>query len=130
MKLTIFVPIFGYLILFNEQVAQLFEVSAQVVDFSGKSDSLGLEESISKDTKTRLYYFYFGFSFLGIGSLIYQMFCPSLIKDYSSEREYIREEVGLVTEKRLRLMTAYLEQEELVSPLDIDEALKKLQKCQ
>ena len=43
MKLTIFVPIFGYLILFNEQVAQLFEVSAQVVDFSGKSDSLGLE---------------------------------------------------------------------------------------
>ena len=127
-KLTILVPIFGYLVLFNEQVVQLFEVSTQVV--KGLTVVEDVQKTVSQDTKTRLYYFYFGFSFLGIGSLIYQMFCPNLIKDYGSEREFIREEVGLVTEKRFRLMASFLEQEDLASSIDIDDALDGYKEAQ
>lgn len=119
-RLTILVPIFGYLILFNEQVVYLFEVSTQVV--KGLNTVPGIQEVISNDTKMRLYFFYFGFTFVGLSSFVYQMLCPSLIKDYSSEREFIREEVGLVTKKRFYRMASYLEQENLASGIDIDGA--------
>lgn len=120
-RLTILVPIFGYLILFNEEIVHLFEVSTQVV--KGLNTVPVIQEVISNDTKTRLYFFYFGFTFLGIGSLIYQVFCPGLIKDYSSEREFLREEVGLVTKKRFNRMASYLEQENLASPIDVNDAV-------
>lgn len=84
---------------------------------------------MSEDTKTRLFYFYFGFTFLGIGSLLYQVFCPNLIKEHGSDREFIREEVGLMTEKRFRLVSAFLDQEELASSIDLDDVIERYKKA-
>ncbi|WP_417505423.1 hypothetical protein [Marinomonas gallaica] len=107
LSLTIFIPVIGYMIIFNEQLIHLFELSQEL--FREVSAGNGANENvISTDTKTRLFYFYFGFTFLGVGSLLYQLFCPNLIKEHGSDREFIREEVSLMTEKRTNLISRYL----------------------
>lgn len=107
--LTILVPILGYMILFNEQLVHYFELSKDIFT-STVIDASPDGVNISNDNKSRLFYFYFGFSFLGFGSLIYQLFCPSIIKEHSSDREFIRDGLSLMTEKRIDLVRRYLGQ--------------------
>ncbi|MFC1719565.1 hypothetical protein ACFL00_00310 [Pseudomonadota bacterium] len=82
-RLTILVPILGYLIIFNNYLVSLFEISPIYVP-SLADDSAGF-----LDSKYRLYYFYFGLFFVGIGSITYQLFCPSLIKEFRSIFHYL-----------------------------------------
>lgn len=118
------------MILFNEQIIHIFELSKDVFgDLAHEKKNLEESPSVSEDTKTRLFYFYFGFTFLGIGSLLYQVFCPNLIKEHGSDREFIREEVGLMTEKRFRLVSAFLDQEELASSIDLDDVIERYKKA-
>ncbi|TCV84027.1 MULTISPECIES: hypothetical protein [Methylomonas] len=102
MSLTILVPFLGYMILFNEQLVHFFQLSVQLVP---ESVDVG---RVSQATKIRLYYFYFGLTFLGIGSLLYQLFCPSLIKEHGSDRQFVRDEVQLMTVRRARNIIRYL----------------------
>lgn len=102
MSLTILVPFLGYMILFNEQLVHFFQLSVQLVP---ESVDVG---RVSQATKIRLYYFYFGLTFLGIGSLLYQLFCPSLIKEHGSDRQFVRDEVQLMTVRRARNVIRYL----------------------
>ena len=104
-SLTIFIPVIGYMIIFNEQLILLFELSK---DLFSNISTIEIGEGISQDNKTRLFYFYFGFTFLGVGSLLYQLFCPSIIKEHGSDREFIREEVDLMTGKRTWLVLEFL----------------------
>jgi len=41
---------------------------------------------------------------LGLGSLVYNLGCPALIKEHSSDREFIRSESSLITIKRAKLI--------------------------
>ncbi len=95
MNLTILVPLLGYLILFNEQLIEYFELSKEV--FPNIDDG----SKLSNETKSRLFYFYFGFSFLGVASLFYQLFCPSLLKEHGSAGDYVNEELDLMTQQRV-----------------------------
>lgn len=94
-SMTIFIPIFGYLIFFNDFI----------IDFIQKSTIFLENELISHNLNTvdnKLYFLYFGFSFLGIASILYKIFTPNLINEYLSLREYIKEEKELMTDKNIR----------------------------
>ena len=106
LSLTIFIPVIGYMIIFNEQLVHMFELSKDIFVNTDLQNSE--RNTISNDTKTRLFYFYFGFTFLGIGSLLYQIFCPSLIKEHISDREYIQDGVALMTKKRFNIIRKHL----------------------
>lgn len=127
LSLTIFIPILGYMILFNEHVVHIFELSKDLFyDFATSTKRISDQQNhVSEGNRTRLFYFYFGFTFLGLGSLLYQIFCPSLIKDYGSDRIFIREEVSLMTEKRFRLVLSFLDQNGETSPIEIDDLLER-----
>jgi hypothetical protein len=103
MSLTILVPFLGYMILFNEQLVHFFQLSVQLVPDSVDAGYL------SQATKSRLYYFYFGLTFLGIASLLYQLFCPTLIKEHGSDRQFVRDEVQLMTLRRARSVIKFIE---------------------
>jgi hypothetical protein len=86
-KMTMLIPIFGYLILFNESVMSFVLTSFNL-------ESLGFAEV---QEKTKLYYIYFGLTSLGLASFVYQISCPQLMKEYSSVRQYLRENVDYMT---------------------------------
>lgn len=92
MNLTILIPFIGYMILFNENIVQLLELSKEV-------------HSFTIDNISRLFYFYYGLSSLGIGSLIYQLKCPVLIKEYDSQNIYAKEESAFLTKRRISSIT-------------------------
>lgn len=95
-RLTILVPVFGYLILFNDTIIRYLELSN--IYFK---DAF-IEQSFS--IFYRLYFFYFGFTFLAIAALIYWFWCPPLIQSYGSAAEFYRVEGPTTDERRLRLM--------------------------
>ena len=90
-KMTMLIPIFGYLILFNESVVSFVLTSFDLV-------GLGFTEV---QEKTKLYYIYFGLTSLGLASFVYQISCPQLMKEYSSVRQYLRENIDYMTLHRV-----------------------------
>jgi len=108
-SLTMLVPVIGYLIVFNEHVFQLLELSKEIfpVDAARNGDSTNIWFS----NIIRLVFLYFGLMFLGIATILYQCFCPPLIKEYANERGYIREEINLMTTKRINAILSDLSRE-------------------
>jgi hypothetical protein len=73
-KLTIIIPVIGYLIIFNDKLAGY----ANLISEFGGNDRLGLSVS------PRLFQIYFGLCFVAIASAVYSLACPSIIKRYPS----------------------------------------------
>ncbi|SEA23809.1 hypothetical protein SAMN05660964_01198 [Thiothrix caldifontis] len=123
--MTIFIPFFGYMILFNDQFVHLFSLSKELfLDDYSSNTSVALD--FAKEGKNRLFYFYFGFTFLGIASLIYKLSCPSLINDYGSDRDFIKEELPLITIKRGEEIIQYLSEKKASSSQEIENIKWKL----
>ena len=100
---TIFVPVIGYMILFNEQLVHWFELSKAVFPVQDLSP-----EKVSTQSISRLYCFYFGLTSLGAASAIYQLLCPELIKQHGTDRMFIVSDVELMTRKRTGRTLEYL----------------------
>jgi hypothetical protein len=81
-KFTVLVPIIGYLLLFNDFLLQYFKLSPEI--FKAKTETSG----IGWPTLWRLYIIYFGLCFLAGGSILYNLFCPIIIKRYGSFSEF------------------------------------------
>jgi hypothetical protein len=101
-KLTILVPLIGYMILFNDELLKYLELSSPYfhdVFLRGRlaSDGGGLSLSLAY----RLYLFYFGFTTLAAGALIYEFCCPRLVHEYGSAAEYVRIEATTTDKVRL-----------------------------
>jgi hypothetical protein len=64
------------------------------------------DDTARQVTLSRLYYVYFGLTFLGIGSAFFALFCPLIVKNYASAIEYIQIESALVTKSRMGLMVS------------------------
>jgi ABC-type multidrug transport system fused ATPase/permease subunit len=89
--LTSLIPFVGYLLLFNENIISYISLSRE---FAGAASEVSA-------TISRLYYLYFGLTFLGISSILYLFFCPKEIKENISEYEYSNKEVNVMTHARL-----------------------------
>lgn len=89
--LTSLIPFIGYLLLFNENIISYISLSTELAGDASKLSA----------TVSRLYYLYFGLTFLGISSILYTFFCPKEIKENVSEYEYSNKEVNVMTHARL-----------------------------
>ena len=72
-RMAILVPIVGYWIIFN---SELVRYSALIFDNAAATIPI------------RLYLTYFGLSFVGFASVIFQLACPDEIKAYASPEQY------------------------------------------
>lgn len=100
-KLTMLAPFIGYLILFNNELANYFVLSTELIGVS--SDAI----TTDKENISRLYYLYYGLITLGVSSILFSFCCPSVIKDHENEFNYINSEVKIFTTNRVAL--AHLE---------------------
>jgi hypothetical protein len=80
-KMTIFIPAIGYLVLFNQKLISFVQLSPIIF---GTSSPENFDAGFH-----RLLMIYFGLVSLSVASLIYQFFCPQEIKLYDSSTHYI-----------------------------------------
>lgn len=80
---SILFPLVGYLILFNDEVGSFFR--------TGKLDAAAPSlELIGWLWARKLYFLYFGLMSLGIGSAVYSIWCPHIVKKHADFADYIR----------------------------------------
>lgn len=90
-KLTILMPIIGYLILFNENVVELLRT---VIPLNGFQGDKGILEYLHSKG---LYFLYFGLLIFGVGVAIYNINVPRQIKKFPYVEEYIISMEGIGT---------------------------------
>lgn len=104
LALTIVVPFLGSLLLFNHHIVDLLTLSPELVArwFGVSPTESG--EAARRLTLSRLYYVYFGLSFLGVGSALFVLFCPLNIKNYASSIDFQNTEAPLVSNSRMSII--------------------------
>jgi hypothetical protein len=95
-SLTMFVPIIGYMVLFNKEVVELINLSAEILPLSyfGFGD-------FNVSSSERLFFIYYGLMFLGLGSILFILFSPSLLKENFAPSSYVKSESHLFTRKHV-----------------------------
>jgi hypothetical protein len=79
-RLTVLIPIIGYLLIFNSYVVHYLELAKEFV---------GAQPPTGVSTRLLLIYFYFGLCALAVGSVIYGYMCPEQVQRYDSAAAYI-----------------------------------------
>lgn len=82
-RLTALAPLIGYLIIYNQLIADFF--------FLSKGGGTGAEPVTILDLlgDLKLTFLYFGLIFFGIGAILFAMFAPKSIKKYKTPEEYV-----------------------------------------
>ncbi|MET4384635.1 hypothetical protein ABIB73_000370 [Bradyrhizobium sp. F1.4.3] len=106
LSLTIVVPFLGSVILFNQAVVDVLTLSPDLVrrwlHLDGQAEQVrAVAHSL---TLSRLYYVYFGLSFLGFGSSLFALFCPTIVKDHSSATHFQTTEINLASKPRVHIL--------------------------
>jgi hypothetical protein len=79
-KMTVLIPLIGYMVIFNENVLPYLQLSRAI---------FGEHTEVSVHVSARLIAIYFGLCFLGVGSLVYQIFCPKEVKRHETAPDYV-----------------------------------------
>jgi hypothetical protein len=82
-KLTIAIPLVGYLILFNESVLHYLDLSRELFGQPRTAGESGAHVS------WRLLVLYFGLCFIAVGAALYAWHCPDEIKSYRLPSDYL-----------------------------------------
>jgi len=83
-KLTVIVPILGTILVFNESAASFLRLA------QGYLSDIGVAEAQQNEYSLRqLYFLHFGLSAIGIGSLIFGLFCPALVKKHPDPLDHV-----------------------------------------
>lgn len=83
-KLTVIVPILGTILVFNESVASFLRLA------QGYLADIGVAETQQNEYSLRqLYFLYFGLSAVGIGSLIFGLLCPTMVKKHPDALDHV-----------------------------------------
>lgn len=78
-KSTIFIPIIGYIILFGNEYQDYFKVIFENYNYQ------------------KMIFLYYGFTLIAIGTILFSLTCPSIIKIYQSEEEYINGKLQIIS---------------------------------
>ena len=108
LQLTILIPIFGYMIFFNHELVSIVEKSTNYL-----YDKNIINSKILFTNSYKLYYLYFGFSLLGIASILYKIISPNLINEYLSLREYIEKESSIMNQNNTKTLFNRLKNEKV-----------------
>jgi hypothetical protein len=109
MRLTILMPFIGAFLLFNATTAKWLALPEQIARDFG----MPLENDWSYNLNS-LYYTYFGLVLLGIGSIIFAIFCPREIQTEPDITRFVANRIDIqtpsLTKRRLReLRTEFIE---------------------
>jgi hypothetical protein len=78
-KLTILIPLIGYFLIFNSQLAHYLELVAEVGGFNAHQFSVS----------PRLLLIYFGLCAFAVGSALYSFRCPNDVKQYGTSSAHV-----------------------------------------
>ena len=102
----------GSLILFNQAIVDWLLLSPGIVSrWTGASDE-ELDASRAA-TMSRLYLTYFGLCFLGVGSFLFAILCPTEAKRFDTVSEYISAEKPLITKPRTGILVSLVAEDYL-----------------
>ena len=96
---SIFFPVVGYYILYGEEFQRYFQL---VSHLSQTTENSRLINWILSWSRANL--LYLGMVAVSLGTLIYQVFCPAIVKEYASGRAY----VSIDTQTRSVYLIKYL----------------------
>jgi len=96
-KLTVLIPLVGYLILLNDDIVAHLTLSKDV--FGDAADQ----------TLTRWLAVYVGLVFIAIASAVFVTRCPSEVKRYGSPEEYIAGDEPPMSDKQIAILESKLE---------------------
>jgi hypothetical protein len=85
-KLTILIPVIGYAIIFNEKIIQYLQISENILNVQ---NILREPDILHSPVSWRLLCLYFGLCLVAFASIIYAVWCPTLIKKYASATEFV-----------------------------------------
>ena len=95
-RLTILIPVFGSLILFNTAVNDLVSLSAEFL--KGETIDAALIERWT--FFFNLYILYIGLMIFAVSTLAYNGFCPPVIREFRTEYDYYDAEQRIMTKSR------------------------------
>jgi len=98
--MTIAMPIIGYLIVFNKDIANALRLSEQLIGVS-QDEALSL-------TSFNLYFLYFGLLIFSISNIMFSANCPVIIKQFEGEHEFCNREIEIISRYRLTRMLGVL----------------------
>lgn len=91
-RLTFIVPIIGWLLVYNDNLATILEQKWQI--------------SIDEGTSWKLYAFYLGLFAIAVSSIVYAVFCPKEVKRFDSEVDFVKTARLIFTESYSREVSA------------------------
>jgi hypothetical protein len=83
-RLTALAPLIGYLIIYNQFIADFFFLSKNGTSTNTESATI---LDLLRDLK--LTFFYFGLVFFGTGAILFALFAPKSIRKYNTPEEYV-----------------------------------------
>jgi hypothetical protein len=114
--------VIGYLVLFNENLAQYLKPGSTVFDESMIATPGGLRSLLLWINGMRLHFLYFGLFSVGVASIIYQARCPFAIKRYRSPAEYFDIEAKTLPLQMIKRLDRYLILPRNIASLDEKDA--------
>jgi hypothetical protein len=97
-KITVLIPIVGYLIIFNQKAITYLHLIKEV----------GGQEIAESHPSSKLLLLYVGLTFVAIGSGLYQVFCPPDVKYYGDTNAYVGGVKSTIREFEMRKIEARL----------------------
>jgi hypothetical protein len=88
-KLTIIIPLVGYLILFNDKLQAWLRLSSAIAAVAAPANGV----------EPRLLFIYFGLCLIALASFVFSCACPFEIKKYSSPESYIEGEEAYLSDR-------------------------------
>ncbi|OEE04133.1 hypothetical protein [Vibrio cyclitrophicus] len=101
LKLTILTPFLGYLIVFSQQFQSLMSETLTVAGITPEPAVVSFN----------LYAMYIGLLGLGLASVLYTIFAPSLVKEYLSNRQYVDQNIDQITISKLVGLASHVRSE-------------------
>ncbi len=93
-RASVIMPLLGYFILFNDEIVRFIRLDILLgVDARTRLDGTQL---------MNIRFVYFGLFFLGVGSAVYSVFCPEIIKNHNDSTAYVRADYDLMSYKDIR----------------------------
>jgi hypothetical protein len=91
-RMTMVMPIIGFLIIFNKELEKAFYLSEKLI-------GIPQEQSMSL-TAYNLYFLYFGLLLFSLSNVAFATKCPRLIKQFEGEHNYCNRELEIISRRR------------------------------
>lgn len=102
-RLSLIIPFFGYLILFNEHVRGILKLS-----YPTAGTDTAANVGLAFTEISSFYWTYFGLLFFGIASSIYQIVCSAEVKQFTSYTVYIDYKFNTLLDEEVINMCGFL----------------------